>query len=72
MRPEVQRFIGNRLKAMRNSAKLLLTPQLDFTAIERQPDHVLLKSPDVARDNGESDGIMIPRLVGARHASASA
>lgn len=50
-RPEAVRSLGNRLKAMRAFARLLLTPSLDFDATERRRDHVLLAAPSFARDS---------------------
>lgn len=51
-RPEARRTLGNRLTALKNFARLLGTPAFDPAAVERERDHVLLRSPDFARDSG--------------------
>ena len=50
-RPEARRTLGNRFAALRNFARLLLTQRLDFDAVERQREHVLLDAPTYARDD---------------------
>ena len=50
-RPEAKQSLANRAAAMGNFARLLLTPRRDFDAVERQRDHVLLRTPEWARDN---------------------
>lgn len=44
-RPEAVRSLGNRLAALRNFAKILLTAKPDPLAIEMRRDHVLLAEP---------------------------
>ena len=43
--------VGNKLKAIRNFLKIPLTVKIDPDAIERQRDHVLLKSPTFVHDS---------------------
>ena len=50
-RPEAARTLGNKLKAIRNFTKILVTSRIDPDAIERRRDHVLLKSPTFVRDS---------------------
>ncbi len=50
-RPEAVRTVGNRLKAIGNLMKILLTSKIDADVIERRRDHVLLKSPTFVRDS---------------------
>lgn len=50
-RPEAVQSAGNKLKAMRNFAKILLTAKIDPDAVERRRDHVLLKSPAFVADS---------------------
>ena len=50
-RPEAQVSIGSRLTALRNFARILLTPAPDFDAAERERDHVLIKDGAFARDH---------------------
>ncbi len=49
--PEAQVSIGSRLTALRNFARILLTPAPDFDAAERERDHVLIKDGAFARDH---------------------
>lgn len=50
-RPEAQASIGNRLKALSNFARLLMTPAPDFDAVERERDHVLIRGGAFARED---------------------
>ena len=50
-RPEAAQNVGNKLKAISNFLKILLTAKVDPDAIERRRDHVLLKSATFARDS---------------------
>ncbi len=50
-RPEAVQSVGNKLKAIRNFLKIPLTAKIDPDAIERQRDHVLLKSPTFVHDS---------------------
>ena len=50
-RPEAVRTLGNKLKAMRNFVKILVTAKIDPEAVERRRDHVLLKSPTFVQDS---------------------
>jgi uncharacterized protein YbjT (DUF2867 family) len=50
-RPEAVRSFGNKLRALRNFANILLTAKPDIAAIEQRRDHVLLRSPAFARDS---------------------
>ena len=49
-RPEAVQTVGNKLKAIRNLMKILVT-RVDADAIEHRRDHVLLKSPTFVRDS---------------------
>ena len=44
-------MLGNKLKAIRDFMKILVTAKIDPDAIERRRDHVLLKSPTFVRDS---------------------
>ena len=50
-RPEAVLTAGNKLKAIRNFMKILVTAKVDADAIERRRDHVLLNSPTFVRDS---------------------
>lgn len=50
-RPEARQTLGNKLRALKNFARLLATPAFDPESVERERDHVLLNSPDFARDS---------------------
>ncbi|MGI9287266.1 MAG: NmrA family NAD(P)-binding protein [Pseudomonadales bacterium] len=50
-RPEAVQSFGNKLKAIRNFLKIPFTLGADADAIERQGEHVLLKSPTFVRDS---------------------
>ena len=50
-RPEAVLTVGNKLKAIRNLMKILLTAKVQADSIERRRDHVLLKSPTFVRDS---------------------
>ncbi len=50
-RPEAVLTVGNKLKAIRNFMKILVTAKVEADAIERRRDHVLLKSPTFVRDS---------------------
>ena len=49
--PEAVRTVGNKLRAMRNFANILLSAKIDPDALERRRDHVLLESPTFVRDS---------------------
>jgi uncharacterized protein YbjT (DUF2867 family) len=50
-RQEAVHNVGNKLKAIRNFMKILVTAKIDADAIERRRDHVILKSPTFVRDS---------------------
>ena len=50
-RPEAVQSVGNKLKAIRNFLRIPLTAKIDPDAVERQRDHVLLKSPTFVLDS---------------------
>ena len=50
-RPEAVQTVGNKLKAIGNFMKILVTAKVDADAIERRRDHVLLKSSTFVRDS---------------------
>ena len=50
-RPEAVRTLGNKLKAIGNFMKILVTAKIDPGAVERRRDHVLLKSPTFVQDS---------------------
>jgi len=50
-RPEAVQTFGNKLKAIRNFLKIPFTFGTNPLAIERQAEHVLLKSPTFVRDS---------------------
>ena len=44
-RPEAQRSLGNKLKAVGGFLRLVLTRPLDLVRLERERDHALLRNP---------------------------
>lgn len=50
-RPEGRQTFANKLRALRNFARVLVTPAFDPDRVERERDHVLLRSPDFAWDS---------------------
>ena len=51
--PETVRTIGNKVKAALGFAKILITPEPDNMAVERNGDHVLISNPKFAPDSAE-------------------
>lgn len=76
-RPEAIQTVGNKLKAIGNFMKILVTAKVDADAIERRRDHVLLKSPTFVRDsqtwreNHDPDTGYIPDRSGSGDGSVS-
>jgi uncharacterized protein YbjT (DUF2867 family) len=50
-RPEAVQTFGNKLKAINNFMKILLTAKIDPDVVARQQEHVLLKSPKFVLDS---------------------
>ncbi len=49
--PEAIQTVGNRLKAIVNLMKIMLSAKVDADAIERRRDHVLLTAPNFVQDS---------------------
>ncbi len=52
-RPEAQRGLGNKLRAIGNFLRLMFTRPLDMARLERERDHLLLRNPSYATQSDE-------------------